>query len=214
MKKLATLALVAVTSLVGALGVDWYGSISGGAAGENVGQKTPYFNYLIQAQPVMSPEEIAMGLTSSYHEYEVIVRGRDLLGFKLNVTGGAVLADIYRIEAELSFAEDRMKLTHDCEGLQRCDSQILKRRAHGAMINLGGYFPGWYDFQPYSLVGGGLLHVADQFGGSTYKFCYQWVTGIEAPLSEKTSLFIHHKYRKAFRASSLHCAEIGLKFSV
>ncbi|MGD8327738.1 MAG: hypothetical protein PVF65_12570, partial [Sphingomonadales bacterium] len=174
-------------------------------------------NYFIRACPEKEYDEDGEALPAEeqvYSEYLVEVSGRDLVGFKANLSVGAVISDIYRLEAEFSHAEDRTKLMHKCPGLQRTDSQILKRKAMGMMVNVGGYLPGWNDFRPFSMVGMGALYTRDQFASKKVRYCYQWVTGIEAPLDHNLKVCLQHRYRKAFRADSLHCAEIGLKFSV
>lgn len=195
-----------------------YFSVACGPAGENVGSEKVLLSYEIMAKVTqrldLSPEELQNDMPRhEYRDYLVTVTSRDKLGIRVNGCIGAVIGDVYKIEAEYSACTDRTLIKHSCPDLQKSESHTVQRATQSHMVNVGGYFPGKWSVRPYSMVGFGLqsAKVKDVWD---HRFAYQWLTGLESPIAAGVSSYMHHRYRKSLRGSSMHSAEFGIKFSV
>lgn len=214
MKKFLLFCAVSAFGLAGA-SYSPYLSVSGGGAAQNLNESVPLFCYSFMTEAKdISPGQEFLDNPTRYESHLVEVRSKDLIGAKFNGAAGVLINGTYRLEIEGTFVSERKSVTHYCKSLQRIDTNTLHHRTWAACFNVGGHFPELLQVVPYSMVGMGLVHAPQLEGEDKSRFCYQWISGGEKNVSEHLSLFVHHKYRKAFRADSLHCIEAGVKFSM
>lgn len=210
MKRLA-LALALMCGPLAALpNVSPYLGVSAGASGENVGSVEKLFAYLV---PAKIPEMAEVADHAVYQDFRVEVSTQEKLGPRVNAIVGAMVGNVYKVECEFSACQNRILVKHDCPDLQKCDTSTTSRATISGMVNVGGYFPGKLSARPYSMIGIGAQIFRDSGVSSYTTFAYQWITGVESPLANGVSSYVHHRYRKSLRSRSMHSVEFGLKFS-
>lgn len=147
----------------------------------------------------------------TFRRDDVTVKGKYDSGHRLTLSVGKTFLGRYKAEWETGYARDHISLSH-ISGRDLLSSGEKKwRRCGSVMINVGGsLFPVSFAC-PYSMVGIGFRVVCIDKKVAQGHLAYQWITGIEIPMSGPIGVIVQHRMHKGFRNDALHSIEVGIK---